>query len=131
MFLNVIKDKTQFTVSSSGVINVKPTVLFDREMQEEHILTVVAGKKSENTSFCVRVIIEDTNDHKPNFTEAVYQLNLLDSTSVGSSVMAVYAMDDDIGKCFIFDPFYLFINKLNVVDVSKNDYYHFTFNVLP
>ena len=38
------------------------------------------------------------NDHKPNITESIYKINVLDSTTVGTSIMGVYATDDDAGQ---------------------------------
>lgn len=97
ILINDVEKNSPFAVSKNGIISVKPGITFDREEQEEHIMTVVAGSEKENATYCVKIVIEDMNDHAPNFTEALYTVSVLDSTSVGSSIMAVYATDKDSG----------------------------------
>ena len=102
ILINDPKNNSPFKISNNGELSVKPDMMFDREFQNEHIATVVAGSYKENTTFCVKVHIDDQNDHSPNFTQPVYEAEVLDSVSVGTSVLALYATDEDEGK---FDTF--------------------------
>ncbi|XP_066917747.1 protocadherin Fat 1-like [Clytia hemisphaerica] len=98
VMINNNDGSSPFVIDQHGTLNVKPSVSFDRELQDEYIVTAAAGLKKENATFCVNVFVEDANDHKPNFTQNVYKIEVLDSTPVGSSVMAVYATDKDTGS---------------------------------
>ena len=60
-------------------------------------MTATAGLLMENATFCVNIFVEDENDHKPNFTQSTYNIDVLDSTPPGTSIMAVYATDKDAG----------------------------------
>ena len=86
-----------FLINQYGSISVKPGLTFDREQQDEYIVTAASGILKENATFCVNVFIEDENDHRPNFTQPIYNIDVLDSTPVTTSVMAVYATDRDTG----------------------------------
>ena len=87
-----------FIVLNNGAIDVKPDIEFDREVQSEHVVSVLAGvTRNAMTSFCVVVVIEDANDNKPNFTQRVYEQNVLDSVPLNTRIMAVYATDNDAG----------------------------------
>lgn len=103
ILINDPKNNSPFEISNNGELSVKPDMLFDREFQNEHIVTAVAGSYKENTTFCVKVHIDDQNDHSPNFTQPVYEAEVLDSISVGTSVLALYATDEDEGKLHIFE----------------------------
>lgn len=66
-------------------------------MQDQYIVTATAGILKENATFCVNLFVDDVNDHKPNFTQSTYNIDVMDSTPVGTSIMAVYATDKDAG----------------------------------
>ena len=63
------------------------------------MVSVSAGiHGNARTTFCVIVVVEDVNDHKPNFTKPLYINKVVDSTPVGTRIMAVYATDADAGS---------------------------------
>ena len=82
---------------NDGSIMVQPVEL-DRELKSEYLMTVVASNAVEQTAFCVQISLEDTNDNKPLFTSDVYDITIVDTTPIHSTVMVVYAVDKDIGK---------------------------------
>ena len=95
--VNDAKGTSPFNVNNDGVVRVKPGRKFDRETRDEYVITVVGGLSQENATYCVNVFIEDANDHRPNFTQSIYKVNVVDSTPVGTYFMAAYATDKDIG----------------------------------
>lgn len=105
VLLNNPESKSPFEVTNEGALRVKSNVVFDREFQDEYIITIAAGTRKENTTYCVKVKIEDQNDNAPNFTQSVYEANVLDSVPIGTSVVAVYATDDDEGNTILFTKF--------------------------
>lgn len=46
----------------------------------------------------VLIEVEDTNDHAPFFTSALYEGLVYESAAVGSAVVQVTALDKDKGK---------------------------------
>ena len=72
------------------------------------MVSVSAGiHGNARTTFCVIVVVEDVNDHKPNFTKPLYVNKVVDSTPVGTRIMAVYATDADAGSLGCFFEFVL------------------------
>ncbi|XP_065667525.1 protocadherin Fat 1 [Hydra vulgaris] len=95
--INNFDDSFPFTVGENdGSIIVQPVEL-DRELKSEYFMTVVASNAVEQTAFCVQISLEDINDNKPLFTSEVYELTIVNTTPVHSTVMVVYAVDKDIG----------------------------------
>ena len=54
--------------------------------------------KSLSTVCFFFVVIEDVNDNQPIFDESIYRTTIRDNTGRGSSVLRVFAIDDDEGE---------------------------------
>ncbi|KAL5109099.1 Protocadherin-1 [Taenia crassiceps] len=83
---------------SSG--NLYTKVSFDREQQEVIEFGVVArdhGTPQRSATAKVAVRILDRNDHAPEFDQKVYNISVLESTSLGEVVLKVSAHDKDQG----------------------------------
>ncbi|CAI9725796.1 dachsous-like [Octopus vulgaris] len=73
----------------------------DRELKPFYNLTVIAKDSGSpplesRVSFILRV--DDINDNKPNFTEAIYYAEVQESVPKGSPVIKVHADDKDEGN---------------------------------
>ncbi|KAJ8374025.1 hypothetical protein SKAU_G00046050 [Synaphobranchus kaupii] len=86
-----------FTINnSSGWIAVAAGL--DREMTELYTFGVEArdhGVPTMTSSASVSITVLDVNDNVPTFTQKVYQLKVNEDVAVGSSVLAVTAIDRD------------------------------------
>lgn len=51
----------------------------------------------QSFNFQVTVHVLDDNDHNPVFDPALYPIAISESTSVGSTIVRVFASDNDIG----------------------------------
>ncbi|VDK33207.1 unnamed protein product [Taenia asiatica] len=93
------KGKPFFSLDpSSGNLYTKES--FDREKQEIIEFGVVArdhGTPQRSASAKVVVRILDRNDHAPEFDQKVYNVSVLESTSLGEVVLKVSAHDKDQG----------------------------------
>lgn len=94
-------------ISSAAKFRVSPVsgdiVLYeplDREVQEEHILTVgVKDRITPTKSDYARVIINvrDYNDHAPQFLATQYNGTITETATIGTTVAEVIAVDRDKG----------------------------------
>lgn len=46
--------------------------------------------------FSVHVIVEDENDNKPLFNKSTYSLNVMENTTVGTTLLRATATDNDV-----------------------------------
>ncbi|XP_061643408.1 protocadherin alpha-8-like isoform X10 [Phyllopteryx taeniolatus] len=72
----------------------------DREKQAEHRLVLTAvdgGNPPRSGSLNVTVIVLDSNDNLPIFTQEVYSVTLSENVKLGTSVIKVEATDPDEG----------------------------------
>ncbi|XP_058820979.1 cadherin-related tumor suppressor [Topomyia yanbarensis] len=84
--------------ASSGEISLLRAL--DREMQAEYILTLVAmdtGSPPLTGTGTVRVIVQDMNDHSPEFERQSYQATISENLPIGSRVLRPIATDRDTG----------------------------------
>lgn len=84
--------------SNTGRIYVKGEV--DYELMAEYRLWIEAdqGGSTPATSYAEVVItVDDVNDNKPKFTQAVYEVAIEERTMFGSSILTVTATDADSG----------------------------------
>ncbi|XP_051801959.1 cadherin EGF LAG seven-pass G-type receptor 1-like [Acanthochromis polyacanthus] len=82
----------------SGVVSVAAAL--DRETQAEHELLVVAedqGRPARTATATLLVQVSDINDNVPKFTEAEYQVEVLETVAVGTSLHSLSATDPDEG----------------------------------
>ncbi|XP_037003517.2 protocadherin beta-10 [Artibeus jamaicensis] len=72
----------------------------DREKQQELSLTLTAldgGSPPRSGTSTIRIVILDVNDNAPQFSQAVYQTQVLENSPVGSIIAKVSAGDIDSG----------------------------------
>ncbi|XP_020498272.3 protocadherin alpha-3-like [Labrus bergylta] len=72
----------------------------DREQKKEHLLIVTAvdgGKPQRSGTSNVSIIVLDSNDNRPIFSQDTYQLEINENTPVGTTVTRVNAIDPDEG----------------------------------
>ena len=76
-------------------------VSLDREATDFYELTVQvtdAGLTPLSSTATVAISVLDINDNVPEFSEAVYRMDILENLPMGSSVVGVVAMDADEGS---------------------------------
>ncbi|XP_071359727.1 protocadherin Fat 4 isoform X2 [Trachinotus anak] len=82
----------------SGMVSVAGAL--DREAKAEYNLLVVAedqGRPAKSSTAALLVQVSDINDNVPKFSEAEYQAEVLETQSVGTSLLTVSAVDPDEG----------------------------------
>ncbi|XP_068182443.1 protocadherin Fat 2 isoform X2 [Antennarius striatus] len=94
------------------------SALLNREVRDTYTLTVEATESTFDFQAKTRVLVQvlDTNDLKPLFYPASYNVAIREDTQIQSSVVRVSAMDADIGTNADF--YYLFTSRAHpfVVD---------------
>ena len=77
------------------------TAALDREAVDEIRFDVLATDKGEHnirsSRTKVKIIVTDANDHKPEFTEYPFKINMTATPSSGVSLLKLTALDPDIG----------------------------------
>lgn len=72
----------------------------DREIQSRYQLTILAqdfGGSVSLTGHCnLTVVVEDENDNEPLFDKPMYIASVPENVAVGSTVLAVKAVDTDL-----------------------------------
>ncbi|KFB39729.1 AGAP007924-PA-like protein [Anopheles sinensis] len=84
--------------ASTGEISLLRAL--DRELQEEYILTLVAmdtGSPPLTGTGTVRVMVQDINDHSPEFERQSYATTIAENLPIGTSVLWPRASDKDAG----------------------------------
>ncbi|XP_047190551.1 protocadherin alpha-8-like [Scophthalmus maximus] len=72
----------------------------DREQKSKHLLTVTAidgGKPPRSGTLNVSIIVLDSNDNRPMFSQEIYQIEIQENVPVGTSVLKINATDPDEG----------------------------------
>lgn len=73
----------------------------DREKRDAYILNVSAsdGGNPRRTGFALlNITVLDINDHNPVFANSSYSANITENSAIGTSILKVFATDNDIGK---------------------------------
>ncbi|XP_042338589.1 protocadherin alpha-8-like, partial [Plectropomus leopardus] len=73
----------------------------DREQTNKHLLFVTAvdgGKPQRSGTLNVSIIVLDSNDNRPIFSQDTYQIEIYENASVGTTVTRVNAKDPDEGN---------------------------------
>ncbi|XP_037925112.1 cadherin-related tumor suppressor [Hermetia illucens] len=84
--------------ASSGEIFLQRAL--DREVQAEYMLTLVAmdtGSPPLNGFGTVRVVVQDVNDHSPEFSRQSYFTSIQENLPANTKVIQPVATDKDIG----------------------------------
>ncbi len=82
----------------SGMVSVAGAL--DRETKAEYNLLVVAedqGRPARSATASLLVQVSDINDNIPKFSEAEYQVEVLETAPVGTSLLTLSAVDPDEG----------------------------------
>ncbi|XP_041840144.1 protocadherin Fat 4 [Melanotaenia boesemani] len=82
----------------SGMVSVAGTL--DRETTASYSLLVVAedqGRPARSATATLTVQVADINDNVPKFSEAAYQVEVLETESLGETLVTVSAEDPDEG----------------------------------
>ncbi|XP_036403594.1 protocadherin beta-12-like [Megalops cyprinoides] len=72
----------------------------DRELHREHALLLTAldgGSPPRSGTATIHILVMDINDNAPVFSQAVYEVNLLENAAPGTFVVKVSATDKDEG----------------------------------
>ncbi|XP_075338187.1 protocadherin alpha-8-like [Odontesthes bonariensis] len=72
----------------------------DREHNKKHLLFVTAldgGKPPRSGTLNVSIIVLDSNDNRPRFSQDIYQIEIQENASIGTTVTKVNALDPDEG----------------------------------
>ncbi|XP_036932839.1 protocadherin alpha-3-like [Acanthopagrus latus] len=116
----------------------------DREQKDKHTLLVTAvdgGKPPRSGTLNVSIIVLDSNDNRPVFSQEIYQISIQENVPVGTSIFRMNATDPDedtngqieysLGKTLkkeVYDVFELDkvtgeIRVKGIVDYEENDIY--------
>ncbi|XP_074505763.1 protocadherin alpha-8-like [Sebastes fasciatus] len=116
----------------------------DREQKNKHMLLVTAvdgGKPPRSGTLNVSIIVLDSNDNRPMFSQEIFQIAIKENVAVGTSICRMNATDPDedtnseieysLGKTLkkkVYDIFELDkltgeIRVKGVVDYEENDVY--------
>ncbi|XP_036934000.1 protocadherin alpha-8-like [Acanthopagrus latus] len=116
----------------------------DREQKDKHTLLVTAvdgGKPPRSGTLNVSIIVLDSNDNRPVFSQEIYQISIQENVPVDTSIFRMNATDPDEGtnseieyslvktlKKEVYDIFELdkltgVIQVKGIVDYEKNDVY--------
>ncbi|KAK2817525.1 hypothetical protein Q5P01_025716 [Channa striata] len=82
----------------SGMVSVAAAL--DRETNADYSLLVVAedqGRPARSATATLSVRVSDVNDNVPKFSKAEYEVQVLESQSVGTSLLTLSAVDPDDG----------------------------------
>ena len=88
-----------FEITGQGL--VRTTVSLNREEQDTYSVRVRAadtGASPMTTVVVITIRILDRNDHAPEFTQNVYPISVLETTSTPEQLLAVSAFDNDEGS---------------------------------
>lgn len=115
--------------------------LLNREVRDAYTLTVEASEKSSGLRARTKVLVRvlDTNDLKPLFYPASYNVSIAEEAGLGSSVVRVSATDADLGSNahfyysftsrahpFAVDPFTGTVSLLRKLNHSRSHRYELT-----
>lgn len=123
--------------SSTGVVYLQKPL--DRE--SEDVLTVTLNVKDKGVPSLfslmnLTVLIEDVNDHNPEFTQSSYSLSVYENVPRGTSLLRVNACDQDIGSNgqvrfsvseseFMVDSVLGVVSVIDKMDREKEPFYSF------
>ncbi|XP_060904183.1 protocadherin alpha-3-like [Labrus mixtus] len=72
----------------------------DREQNDKHKLLLTAidgGKPQKSGTLNVTIIVLDSNDNRPMFSQEIYQIEIEENVPVGTSIFRINATDPDEG----------------------------------
>ncbi|XP_065814544.1 protocadherin alpha-2 isoform X4 [Labrus bergylta] len=72
----------------------------DREQNDKHTLLLTAidgGKPQKSGTLNVTIIVLDSNDNRPMFSQEIYQIEIQENLAIGTSIFRMNATDPDEG----------------------------------
>ena len=87
-------------VDGTSVVKLEITGNLDRETKDFYNLTIVAednGNPKLTGTMEVNILIEDSNDNSPVFTQSPYNVTIEETTGVGTEILRLTATDADLG----------------------------------
>ncbi|XP_039976525.1 protocadherin alpha-3-like [Xiphias gladius] len=96
-------DHFEIDISQSDEDKIPFLVLkksLDREQKNKHTLLVTAadgGKPPRSGTLNVSIIVLDSNDNRPIFSQEIYQIEIQENVPLGTSVFQINATDPDEG----------------------------------
>ncbi|XP_070819201.1 protocadherin alpha-2-like isoform X26 [Chaetodon trifascialis] len=72
----------------------------DREQKDKHTLLVTAvdgGKPQRSGTLNVSIVVLDSNDNRPMFSQEIYQISIKENVPIGTSIFKMNATDPDEG----------------------------------
>uniref|UniRef100_A0A3B4DLR3 Cadherin domain-containing protein n=1 Tax=Pygocentrus nattereri TaxID=42514 RepID=A0A3B4DLR3_PYGNA len=123
---------------TTGVIYLQRPL--DRELEDVIIVTLTVrdkGLPQLASSMNLTVLVEDVNDHDPEFSQTFYSVVIYEDTPRGTSLLKVQAHDNDIGpngevryymseSGFMIDSVLGVVSVIDQVDREKKSSYSFT-----
>ena len=100
------KQNLPFTASfqkfedGSSVVKLNITGKLDRETQDVYNVTIVAedgGDPKLTGTMLVNIVIADSNDNSPVFSQSPYNVTIEETIAVGTEIIKIRATDADIG----------------------------------
>ncbi|XP_053284317.1 protocadherin gamma-A3-like [Pleuronectes platessa] len=97
-------DHFEIDISNSDEDKIPFLVLkkaLDREQKNKHVLIVTAvdgGKPPRSGTLNVSIIVLDSNDNRPMFSQETYQTEIYENAQIGAAVTKVNATDPDEGS---------------------------------
>ncbi|XP_062250259.1 protocadherin alpha-8-like [Platichthys flesus] len=97
-------DHFEIDISNSDEDKIPLLVLkkaLDREQKNKHVLFVTAvdgGKPPRSGTMNVSIIVLDSNDNRPMFSQETYQTEIYENAQIGAAVTKVNATDPDEGS---------------------------------
>ncbi|XP_067306556.1 protocadherin Fat 4 [Pseudorasbora parva] len=139
VFMFESAEEEPFSINSStGVVLLQKPL--DRETED--IITVTLKVKDKGvpplfSSMILTVLIQDVNDHSPEFIQSSYNLSVHEDVSPGTSLLRVNASDQDIGlngqvrfsvseSGFIVDSVLGVVSVIDKMDREKKPFYSFS-----
>ncbi|XP_051810297.1 protocadherin alpha-8-like [Acanthochromis polyacanthus] len=102
-YIIMTNDHFDIEISQSDEEKIPFLVLkksLDREQKNKHLLFVTAvdgAKPPKSGTLNVSIIVLDVNDNRPTFSQEVYQIEIQEDISVGTTLTRVNAIDPDEG----------------------------------
>ncbi|KAL2094522.1 hypothetical protein ACEWY4_009241 [Coilia grayii] len=93
--------KTQTSLSGGKYVEVYLNVALDREKEDSLVLTLTAldgGNPQKSGSMKITILVLDTNDNVPVFTQLMYKTEVIENAGRGTTVTTVSATDADQGS---------------------------------
>ncbi|XP_051936458.1 protocadherin alpha-8-like isoform X2 [Hippocampus zosterae] len=120
-------DHFEVNIRQSDVGKVPFLVLkksLDREHKDKHSLLVTAvdgGKPPLSGTLNVSIVVLDSNDNRPIFSQEIYEITIAENIETGTSIFRVNAIDPDEGSNGEID--YIFSKTLSrdIYDIFEMD----------